>query len=125
MRLIGLLALVMGLVFLSGLISAGVFLVGVILKQKVGKYTESDWKAYFNVFSEKKLIGQLFALQFLVLGGVSFLGFYIFRYFQFVNPFLATSLTFLVGIAKIVYKTQKNEEKLRARLNRLRTEVGA
>lgn len=125
MRLIGLLALVMGLVFLSGLISAGVFLVGVILKQKVGKYTESDWKAYFNVFSEKKLIGQLFALQFLVLGGVSFLGFYIFRYFQFVNPFLATSLTFLVGIAKIVYKTQKNEEKLRARLNRLRTELGA
>lgn len=125
MRLIALIVLVNGLVLLSGLICAGIFLASVILRQKIGKYTSDDWAEFFRQLSEKKFIGQLILLQLVVLSGVSFLGFYLFRYFNFVNPFLATSLTFLVGIAKIVYKTQKSGEKLREKLNRLRTEVGA
>ncbi|WP_313523927.1 hypothetical protein [Anaerotignum sp.] len=125
MRLIALIVLVNGLVLLSGLICAGIFLASVILRQKIGKYTTDDWAEFFRQLSEKKFIGQLILLQLVVLSGVSFLGFYLFRYFNFVNPFLATSLTFLVGIAKIVYKTQKSGEKLREKLNRLRTEVGA
>jgi len=125
LRLIALIVLVNGLVLLSGLICAGIFLASVILRQKIGKYTTDDWAEFFRQLSEKKFIGQLILLQLVVLSGVSFLGFYLFRYFNFVNPFLATSLTFLVGIAKIVYKTQKSGEKLREKLNRLRTEVGA
>ncbi|MEG2302229.1 MAG: hypothetical protein RSC14_05025, partial [Niameybacter sp.] len=99
----------------------GVILVLVVVRQKVFKMTEEDWNTYFNTLEKGKLLLSGFILYIISLMIVSWMGYYIFKAFAFENILFLSIITFILGMAKILFEYKKRGPELLNKLKHLGT----
>lgn len=120
MKIVGLLALLLGLQLAASLLLVPALLGAFWVKKKVCRMDGEKWEAYFRRIRPGGWLLRLFAVFLPPLLLVSGGGYFLFRAFSFPHPLGLAAFTFCLGLARAAWKILRYRPELAAKLERLR-----
>ena len=117
MRYLGLIIIIYLLIVISGIIWVGIIMFSTYLKSKFNEMNEERWDKYFEGIAVSGIIIRGIIMYIVAILIASIIGYFIFRFFSYNNPFILSILVFVLGIGQITFKLLKNKEEFLNKLN--------
>ena len=117
MRYLGLIIIIGLLIAISGIIWVGIIMLSTYLKSKFNEMNEERWDKYFEEIAVSGIIIRGIIMYIVAILIASIIGYFIFRFFSYNNPFILSILVFVLGIGQITFKLLKNKEEFVNKLN--------
>ena len=117
MRYLGLIIIIYLLIVISGIILVGIIMFSTYLKSKFNEMNEERWDKYFAGIAVSGIIIRGMIMYIVAILIASIIGYFIFRFFSYNNPFILSILVFVLGIGQITFKLLKNKEEFVNKLN--------
>ena len=120
MRYLGLIVIIYLLIAISGIIWVGIIMFSTYLKSKFNEMNEERWDKYFEEIAVSGIIIRGIIMYIVAILIASIIGYFIFRFFSYNNPFILSILVFVLGIGQITFKLLKNKEEFLNKLNKFK-----